>query len=90
MKTDHQYLDETIAIVEKIKPQLAGHDPTMQGAVLAFLVAMYVAGHTPEFRAETMTGLNRLIEQFVPLAEFMLFGPDGHPHKDFDNADASD
>lgn len=33
------------ALVAAIKPILAGHDPELQGAVLADLVAIWVAGH---------------------------------------------
>jgi hypothetical protein len=34
------------AIVGRIKPLLAGHPPEMQGAVLADLLATWLAGHT--------------------------------------------
>jgi hypothetical protein len=34
------------AIVARIKPLLAGHPPEMQGAVLADLLAIWLAGHT--------------------------------------------
>jgi hypothetical protein len=33
------------AIAERIKPLLAGHPPGVQGAVLAELLALWLAGH---------------------------------------------
>jgi hypothetical protein len=36
------------AIVEQIRPLLAGHDAAIQGAVLADLLAMWLAGHVGE------------------------------------------
>jgi hypothetical protein len=37
--------DEAMALVKKIRPLLAGKDPSVQGAVLADLLAMWLAGH---------------------------------------------
>jgi hypothetical protein len=37
--------DEAMTLVKKIRPLLAGKDPSVQGAVLADLLAMYLAGH---------------------------------------------
>jgi hypothetical protein len=36
---------EVIALVDKIRPVLAGRAPEVQGAVLADLLAMWLAGH---------------------------------------------
>ena len=33
------------ALVTQIKPILAGHDPAVQGAVLADLLSIWIAGH---------------------------------------------
>ena len=43
------------AIVEAIRPLLAGHPPEVQGAVLADLLAMFLAGHHPTLRDEILT-----------------------------------
>jgi hypothetical protein len=40
-----QAADEAMALVQKIRPLLAGKDQSVQGAVLADLLAMYLAGH---------------------------------------------
>jgi hypothetical protein len=36
---------ETLEIVERIKPLLAGHEPVVQSAVLAELLSIWLAGH---------------------------------------------
>jgi hypothetical protein len=47
--TNHQeatrMADEAMRLVEEIKPKLAGLAPELQGAVLADLLAMWLAGH---------------------------------------------
>ena len=40
-----QAADEAMALVKKISPLLAGRDANVQGAVLADLLAMWLAGH---------------------------------------------
>jgi hypothetical protein len=36
---------EVLAIAERIKPHLAGRSPEIQGAVLAELLSVFIAGH---------------------------------------------
>ena len=36
-----------LELVERIKPILAGQDPSEQGAVLAELLSLWLAGHRP-------------------------------------------
>ena len=52
-------------IVDRIRPVLAGHPPELQGAVLADLLAMWIAGHHPVLRDEILTlhidGVRKLI-----------------------------
>jgi hypothetical protein len=36
---------EVAAIIDRIRPLLAGHSPEVQGAVLADLLAIWLAGH---------------------------------------------
>jgi hypothetical protein len=51
---------ETRAIVEACKPILTGHDPDVQGAALADLTAIWLAGHlgdgSEEIRAVLLDG----------------------------------
>jgi hypothetical protein len=44
--------DESQELVERIAPILSGHGPDVQGAALADLVAMWLAGH----RSATLNG----------------------------------
>ena len=37
-------------LIERIKPILAGHDPSIQSTVLADLLSMWVVGHAPPLR----------------------------------------
>lgn len=41
-------------IVEAIRPMLAGHPPEVQGAALADLLAIFIAGHHPALREEIL------------------------------------
>ena len=41
-------------LVQAIKPILFGHHPIEQGAVLAQLIALWVAGHNPEVRDDLL------------------------------------
>jgi hypothetical protein len=38
-------LEQVTLLVERIKPLLAGHEPEVQGAVLADLLGLWLAGH---------------------------------------------
>lgn len=42
-------------LVERMRPILAGNHPAVQGAVLADLVAIWLAGHPAELRGELFT-----------------------------------
>ena len=45
---------EVEAVVEAIRPLLAGRTPEVQGAVLADLLAIFLAGHHPELREKLL------------------------------------
>jgi hypothetical protein len=65
----------------KLQPMLKGHPPQLQGAVLADLLAIFLAGHAPQIREEI---LKLHIEQMRPLIavnENIIFGNRGHPSK---------
>lgn len=50
------------ALVERIRPLLAGHPPEVQGAALADLVAIFIAGHISVDRDTTLMVQSVLIE----------------------------
>ena len=44
----------SLAISEKIQPMLRGLGPDVQGAVLADLVSLWLAGHNPKIRNRSL------------------------------------
>jgi hypothetical protein len=75
--TEEQAVEDAVA---QIRPLLAGIDPDVQGAILANLVAMWLAGHrqkgqggqlepATEWREELLTQFTDLVEQLIPLED---------------------
>jgi hypothetical protein len=62
-----------------IKPMLHGHGPDVQGALLADMVSLWIAGHNPVIRAEVWANWARLVHQMVPASEQELYGNLGFP-----------
>ena len=76
-------------LVQQIMPILAGHCPGVQGAVLADLVAMHLAGHvmvhhgdeaetlrkTRELRNTLLTQFVITIERLIPVNAAMMGAP---------------
>jgi len=52
---------------DQICPLLAGRHPALQGAVLACLVARWLAGHAPALRADILSAHLKALEDLVPL-----------------------
>lgn len=59
--------------VSQIMPILSGLGSDVQGAVLAELVSMYLAGHHPMIREETMEFFIRTTKALVAPNEAILF-----------------
>ncbi|NEI52669.1 hypothetical protein GR217_34185 [Rhizobium leguminosarum] len=72
-------MNEIEAIVEAIKPHLAGHPVELQGAVIADLMAIFLAGMAPELREEAIEFHVDLVRQLIPVEERIAFGPAGYP-----------
>lgn len=60
--------DEALTISERIKPLLAAHGLPLQGAVLADLVSVWLAGHRPAIRDAVLENMVVTIKQLVPLS----------------------
>lgn len=73
---------EVEATIKKIKPFLAGKAPDIQGAILADLLALWLAGHPPFIREEMLAHHMHMVRALAEVNEFILFGPNGHPQKD--------
>jgi len=63
-------------IVNAISPLLRGFPPEIQGAVLADLVSMWLAGHmgpgAPELREELLAGHIELVRELIPVNEKII------------------
>lgn len=81
MSEDRAY--QALEIIDRIKPLLAGHPPEVQGAVLADLLALWLAAHNSDARAGVLDAHLNGVIQLVELNEQTLFGG-RHP---FDRAD---
>ena len=74
--------EEVDALLERIMPFLAGHDPELQGAVVTDLAALWIAGHRiagdraegDAMRAELLEMHTRHVRELV---EMYLEGVDG-------------
>lgn len=78
-RTADEFARECFDIVARLKPLIAGHGPAMQGAVLADLISLWVAGHEPASREGMMDLLFDHASALVPESEKEIFGEAGHP-----------
>ena len=53
-------------IVERIRPILAGHHPAVQGAVVADLLAIWLAGHQADLREALLENHIDKVRKLVP------------------------
>jgi hypothetical protein len=58
---------EAATLVEVIKPLLAFREPEVVGAVLGQLLAILIAGHCPEMRAEAMKLVIDMANDLIPI-----------------------
>lgn len=72
-----------LELVEKIKPLLTGHDPSIQGAICGELTSIWLAGHPLDLRVELLDLHVSLVRSMTPINARALRGesllePDGH------------
>ncbi len=65
-------------MVAQIKPILAGQGPEAQGATLAELVAIFLAGHHPSLRGDLLAMHIAYVTKLLPISEAEIF-PNGKP-----------
>ncbi len=68
-------------IVRKIHDLLRGRTPEVQGGILADLVSLWVAGHSPWARDQILAEWIKLLRDLIPESDKQLFGEAGHPDK---------
>jgi len=65
---DDKEVDEVKALIDRISPILRGQDRQVQGAVLADLLARWLAGHyVPEDRFQTILMRGRILHQHMKI-----------------------
>ena len=57
--------EEVLAVAERIKPILANHHPTLQGAVLAELLSIWIAGHVADTGANSAKLRREMLKMHV-------------------------
>jgi len=65
--------------VRRLAPELHGLGPEVQGAILADLVSMWMAGHAPHVREEVLATWLVTMRLLVEPNEKIVFGEGGHP-----------
>lgn len=61
--------EETDLLGSQIHELLAGRSPEVQGAVLAGLVATWLAGHRPDIRTPVLEAWNKLMNNLLGIAD---------------------
>jgi hypothetical protein len=61
-------------LADVIAPLLYGRGPELQGAVLAELVSLWLAGHPPELREEALARWLDLMHDLLPLNAMRVRG----------------
>ena len=56
-------------IVDRIRPILGGHHPAVQGAVVADLLAIWLAGHQADLREALLDVHIEKVRELVPVNE---------------------
>jgi hypothetical protein len=77
--TESEMLRDAEKLSMQIRPMLAGHHPSVQGAVLADLLAVWIVGHYPEARDEILQLHIDTVRELIPVTEKEIFGDDGFP-----------
>jgi hypothetical protein len=63
-----------LEIVEGCKPFLVGHGPDVQGAALAELLALWLAGHAPGLRDDVLAHHLRMVQELTKINARIIRG----------------
>ena len=66
-------------LVDAIRPHLQDKGPEVQGAALADLLAIYIAGHHPAIRDDVLDAFITAVRKLVPINEAAIFAHFGKP-----------
>ena len=70
--------EDALALSARISALLAGCGPLIQGAALADLVSLYLAGHRPDEREEVLEVFVETVRKLTPASEVQIL-PHGLP-----------
>lgn len=80
---DYEHLlvrsQDVLDLVDEIRPQLAGLAPNLQGAALADLVSLWLAGHPRRMREDLLSAHMEAVRNLTELNALDMYGPAGHP-----------
>lgn len=79
--TDDDTLDGFAVLAKRLREALAGKDPEIQGAALADMVSMWVAGHPPFVREQVLESWLEVMRRLIEVNDKIMFGDKGHPQK---------
>jgi hypothetical protein len=69
------------ALVDAIRPILAGQDHAIQSTVLAELLAIWIVGHRPDLREDLFRKHISLVRKLMPVVDKEAYGDAGFPSK---------
>ncbi len=69
-------VETILALSKQMGSLLAGHPPGIQGAVLAELLSMWVAGHHPAMRKEILDHHNAMLPKLIEINSKNIWGPE--------------
>jgi hypothetical protein len=78
--SQQQQMDEAYDLVNRIRPLLSGRHPSVQGAVLADLVARWLAGHDANIREASLEKWLSMARDLVKLVIAEAEPPSGPAH----------
>jgi hypothetical protein len=65
--------------------RLKGYPPELQGAVLADLLSIWLAGHAPIVREEILQLHIAHVRELIEINEKLILGEQGHPQTNMGN-----
>lgn len=74
-----QAVEQVMRLSSYIKPMLAGLGPEVQGALLANLVSLWLAGHRPDLREDTLARWLETMKDLIAPSEDEIFGGTHRP-----------
>ena len=90
MSAEHDLMATRAMAISKeislaLQPRLKGYPPELQGAVLADLLSIWLAGHAPIVREEILQLHIAHVRELIEINEKLILGEQGHPQTNMGN-----